>query len=101
MELDITGFIEGLSISKYQKGILYDIIEDSKKGYWAMDKLQREASAELIETITSRDLFAISFAVWAMHNPQAKAYQEVGISAYDLLEKYKDRPFINYDTSKQ
>lgn len=49
-----------------------------------------------------RDNFAISFAVWAMHNTQAQAYQAAGISAYDLLEKYKSRPFIDIEnTSNQ
>lgn len=48
-----------------------------------------------------RDNFSISFAIWALHDPQAKSYQEAGITAYGLLEKYKDRPYINTDTSKQ
>lgn len=50
------------------------------------------ASAPEVE---ERDNFAISFAVWALHDPQAKAYQEAGITAYGLLEKYKSRPFID------
>ena len=39
-----------------------------------------------------RGSFAISFAAWAMHDPQAKLYQAAAISAYGLLEKYKSRP---------
>lgn len=46
-----------------------------------------------------RDNFAISFAVWTMHNTQAQAYQAAGITAYDLLEKYKSRPFIDTENT--
>lgn len=46
-----------------------------------------------------RDNFTISFAVWAMHNTQAQAYQAAGITAYDLLEKYKSRPFVDTDNT--
>lgn len=46
-----------------------------------------------------RDNFAISFAVWAIHNTQAQAYQAAGITAYDLLGKYKSRPFIDTENT--
>jgi hypothetical protein len=56
------------------------------------------ASAEEQE---DRDNFAIAFAVWAIHDPQAIAYRQARISAGDLLRKYKDRPYINTDLSTQ
>lgn len=43
----------------------------------------------------SKGNFAIAFATWAMYDPQAKAYQEAGITAGDLLRKYKSRPYID------
>lgn len=47
-----------------------------------------------------KDNFAISFCVWALHDLQAKAYLEAGITAYGLLEKYKDRPFLDTTGNK-
>lgn len=41
------------------------------------------------------DNFAMSFVVWALHDPQAKAYLEAGCTTYQLLEKYKNRPYID------
>lgn len=42
-----------------------------------------------------KENFAIAFAVWALHDPQAQAYQSAGITAYELLEKYKSRAYID------
>lgn len=41
------------------------------------------------------DNLAMSFVVWALHDPQAKAYLEAGCTTYQLLEKYKSRPYID------
>jgi hypothetical protein len=48
-----------------------------------------------------RDNFAIAFMAWALYDPQAIAMREARISAGDLLEKYKSRPYIDSDTQKQ
>lgn len=52
-------------------------------------------------TQEERDNFAISFAIWCLYDPQAHFYQNAGLTAYQLLEKYKDRPFVDMDASKQ
>lgn len=65
----------------------------------SMDTSDQRAFQWCVENFTvdkeDRNNFAISFAVWAIHDNQAKAYREAGITAYGLLEKYLDRPFIN------
>jgi len=61
----------------------------------------KEKGEDREKEIEEKDNFAISFAVWALHNPDAKALQAAGITAYGLLEKYKSRPYIEHDTSKQ
>lgn len=53
------------------------------------------------QDITAADSFAIGFAAWSTYHPDAERYKAAGISAYDLLQKYKSRPFVDNDTSKQ
>lgn len=45
--------------------------------------------------------FAISFACWALYDPQAQSYLSAGITALGLLEKYLDRPYISTNTNQQ
>lgn len=47
------------------------------------------------------DNFAIRFAIWVKHDPQAQAYQEAGVTAHKLLELYKDRPYIDTNPNNQ
>lgn len=47
------------------------------------------------------DNLAIRFAAWAMYDPYSKELQASGATASELLKKYKDRPYINPDTTKQ
>lgn len=56
-------------------------------------------NSEITRLTEEKDNFAISFAVWAMHNTQAQAYQAAGITAYNLLEKYKSRPYIDTENT--
>lgn len=58
---------------------------------WGIDDFKNAIDASRNE----KDAFAISFAIWAMYDPQAKLYQESGITAANLLDKYKSRPYIN------
>lgn len=41
------------------------------------------------------DNFTMAFVVWALYDPQAQAWIKSGITTYDLLQKYRDRPFID------
>lgn len=52
-------------------------------------------------TEEERDNFAIAYAIWVKYDAQAQMYLDSGVTAYKLLELYKDRPFINTDPSKQ
>lgn len=55
----------------------------------------------LRQTVEDKDNFAISFACW-LKTPEGKMYEATGISAQALLDKYKDRPFINtFDIEQQ
>lgn len=47
------------------------------------------------------DNFAIGFAIWSIYDPQAIAYREAKCTGYELLNKYKSRPYIDNDLSKQ
>lgn len=47
------------------------------------------------------DNFAISFAVWCLYDPDAQALQVAKATAHQLLERYKSRPFINYNSTEQ
>ncbi len=55
-------------------------------------------SNEIIKDLESlqedNDNFTISFYVWASCDPQAKAYQEAGITPNKLLELYRNRVLL-------
>ena len=51
--------------------------------------------------VEDKDNFAIGFAAWSTHHPDAQRYKEAGITAYALLQKYISRGFVDNDTSKQ
>lgn len=52
-------------------------------------------------TEEDRDLFACSFLVFALFDPRAKALVEANTPVGKILDFYKDRAFIDPDTSKQ
>jgi hypothetical protein len=56
---------------------------------------------EELYTKEERDDFAIAFAAWVLYNDEAAAMRFAGATGYQLLEKYKDRPFIYPNTEKQ
>lgn len=85
--------VMGLFTGEYQTA-LYTF---DKQKFFA----RKQAAKHETGNSEEKDNFAISFAVWAMHDPQAQSYQAAGITAYDLLMKYKDRPYINTDPNTQ
>lgn len=52
-------------------------------------------------TEEERDLFAMSFFVFAMTDPRAQALIEAGTPTKAILDFYKDRSYLDMDTSKQ
>lgn len=52
-------------------------------------------------TEEERDLFAMSFFVFALTDPRAQALIEAGTPPKSILDLYKDRPYLDMDTSKQ
>lgn len=48
-----------------------------------------------------RDIFAMSFCVWLLCDPIAQGLIAAKVTAYSLLQHYKDRPYLDQDTSKQ
>ena len=47
------------------------------------------------------DSFAIAFACWAFYDEQAQAYRASGASALQLVELYKNRPYISTNPIEQ
>ncbi len=92
-ELEIRNIVDAITV-----GLVHPTV--------AKSQLIALLSTTIKETVTDgvdedKDNFAISFAVWVLHDQQAKSYLNSGCSAYQLLEKYKDRPYIDNDSSKQ
>lgn len=52
-------------------------------------------------TEEDRDVFAMSFYVFAMTDPRAIALREAHSPIGSLLDLYKDRPFLSLDPSNQ
>jgi hypothetical protein len=52
-------------------------------------------------TEEERDVFAMSFLVFALFDPRAQALIKAGTPAGAVLDLYKDRPYLDEDTSKQ
>lgn len=46
-----------------------------------------------------KDLLALNFATW-LFGPEGQMYKATGMSAYALLQKYKDRPYIDVSNPK-
>ncbi len=91
--------VEGV-VDSYREFIIRTGLCDRKNmQYWLKTIPIKETVTDGVDE--DKDNFAISFAVWVMHDQQAKAYLNSGCSAYQLLEKYKDRPYIDNDSSKQ
>lgn len=53
------------------------------------------------DTNEERDLFAMQFLAFALHDPRAKSLITAGTPAGAILAFYKDRPYLDEDTSKQ
>lgn len=70
-------------------------MKESKKS----DASQFQHSAQ--NKIDEEDSFAIGFYNWMTYNPDSGAYKLLNLPAKELLKIYRDRPFINTDTSKQ
>ena len=52
-------------------------------------------------TEEERDLFAMAFLVWYYGAEDAQIYKAQGLSTYDLLKLYKDRPYLRTDAPQQ
>lgn len=50
---------------------------------------------------TERDVFAMGFLVFALTDLRAQALIEAGSSVKAILDFYKDRAFVDNDSSKQ
>lgn len=59
------------------------------------------SNGEKIYTEEDRDLFAMSFLVFALYDPRAVALRDAHSPAGAILDLYKDRAYIDPDTSKQ
>lgn len=57
--------------------------------------------SEPLYTQEDRDLFAMQFLLFALHDPRAKALIESHTPVGIILDLYKDRPYLDLDTSKQ
>lgn len=78
-------------VYKWPKEIQESMIKDIEFGY----SLSQSKGGE------DSDNFAISFACWVLYHPDAKALLASGVSASQLLEKYKSRPYIDQNTNNQ
>lgn len=58
-------------------------------------------SKDLKFTEEERDVFAMSFLVFALFDPRAQALIQAGTPAGAVVALYKDRAYIDEDTSKQ
>lgn len=48
-------------------------------------------------TEEERDVFALSFLVWYLHAEDAQIYLSQGLAAGEMLDIYKNRPFLKTD----
>lgn len=55
----------------------------------------------LLFTEEDRDLFAMSFLVFALTDTRAQALLKAKTPLKTILDLYKDRPFLDLDPSKQ
>lgn len=49
-------------------------------------------------TEEERDLFAMSYCNWYTFAEDAQIYKQQNLSAYKMLQLYKDRPFLRTDS---
>lgn len=96
-------------------GVEYtDLISSSTMGgiETAMDrhatqvcKMYKKNADEMAETclrVTENiDNFACGFLVWALFDPVAQVLIKSNTPPAIILDRYKDRPYIDQDTSKQ
>jgi hypothetical protein len=70
-------------------------------GYILKLETQLEEKEAIIKNLQDeKDNFAISFVCW-LKGEEGQMYEATGMSAYALLEKYKDRPFISTNINHQ
>lgn len=99
-EQPLQSWIEKLAKSHKLLKVVLEQLEGSDLEKYIYSHFE-EQNKRMAQELEERDNFAIAFAGWVKHDPQAHAYQEAKVSAGELLRLYKDRPYINTDPSKQ
>lgn len=84
----------------------YTAVIEFSMGFWCVDNEFIDVVEWLDESTESfdeddRDEFALSFLAWHNHHPQAQMYHNAGASTYELLQKYKSRPYIDNNPENQ
>jgi len=95
-------FISGYSLSNERIKELEEKVRELED--------RRDSAVEHIDELISKyeksekkynqeeiDSFALSFAAWYAHADDAQVYKSQNLSAYDLLQLYKDRPYLRTD----
>ncbi len=55
-------------------------------------------SEELKYTEEERDEFALNFCTWYCYAEDAQIYKQQHLTGFEMLELYKDRPFLRTDS---